>query len=521
MSTAARGGPRPEADRTRSEDADCREAAPGKEPDNAVPGGVRGRSHLSRRRRVLTGVVAGAVLMTGAGLGASTLIKSPAEAAADTGPPASDVLTAPVERRVLTDSVVIRGMVAAGQSVDVAPSVSGGDAFRPVVTRLPVKTGAPVRSGQVLAEVSGRPVFALPGKLPAYRDLKPGAHGNDVTQLQQALRSLGHRTGGDASGIFGEGTKSALNAFYASLGYDPLPAAADGADKVKAAQEAVTEAERTWQDAKGAAASATSRSGDTSTPVAGGGGTAQGESRQVRRAAEDLAAAREELAAARAADGPMLPASEVVYLKGFPARIESLAVSVGATVSGKIMTVSAGALVVKGNLASHQKGLVRTGQKVEILSEVTGVTAPGRVTSVSDTPKAAVADPAQGDRAQAGTSGAYAVVIRPDRPLKAELARQDVRLTVQAASSQGKVLVVPVSAVSAGADGTTVVTIHQASRDRRVEVTLGTSGDGYTEIRPRIPGAVEVGDRVVVGVRQDDGPGSAALPTTATGGAAE
>ncbi|WP_406222794.1 peptidoglycan-binding protein [Streptomyces canus] len=503
MTAAESGGPQERAEGACADDHSHPDAAHREDGRGAV----RGRSRLAGRRRALTGVIAGAVLLTGAGLVASTLVKSPAEAAADSRPPAPDVLTAPVERRVLTDSVVIRGTVTAGQSVDVAPSVSGGDAIRSVVTRLPVKPGAQVRSGQVLAEVSGRPVFALPGALPAYRDLKPGAHGKDVAQLQQALRSLGHGTGGDASGLFGQGTKAGLNAFYGSLGYDPLPAETDGAEKVKAAQAAVTEAERAWQDAKDAAAAKADGSDAPGTSAAAGD-VSGGGSRQVARAAEDLATARGELADARAADGPMLPASEVVYLKGFPARVESLAVSVGSTVSGKIMTVSAGALVVKGSLAPYQKGLVHPGQKVQILSEVTGVTASGVVSSVSDTPTAGAADSAQGDQAQADASGTYAVVVRPDRPLAADLAAQDVRLTVRAASSRGKVLVVPVSAVSAGADGRTVVTIHQASHDRRVEVTLGTSGDGSTEIRPHTPGAVRVGDRVVVGIRQDDAPAS-------------
>jgi len=143
------------------------------------------------------------------------------------------------------------------------------------------------------------------------------------------------------------------------------------------------------------------------------------------------------------------------------------------------------------------------------------VTASGVVSSLSDTPATGAADSAQGDQAQADASGTYAVVVRPDRPLAADLAAQDVRLTVRAASSRGKVLVVPVSAVSAGADGRTVVTIHQSGHDRRVEVTLGTSGDGSTEIRPRTPGAVRVGDRVVVGIRQDDA--SASSGTAAAG----
>ncbi|SCE34580.1 Putative peptidoglycan binding domain-containing protein, partial [Streptomyces sp. SolWspMP-sol7th] len=38
-----------------------------------------------------------------------------------------------------------------------------------------------------------------------------------MRQLQAALRSLGHGTGGDTSGSFGAGTKSALSALYRAL----------------------------------------------------------------------------------------------------------------------------------------------------------------------------------------------------------------------------------------------------------------------------------------------------------------
>ncbi|WP_432197650.1 hypothetical protein [Streptomyces sp. bgisy027] len=341
-----------------------------------------------------------------------------------------------------------------------------------------------------------------------------------MTTEPPSPRDWPHRSSPRCEGIDSAGTKVALDAFYTSLGYDPVPAEEGGADKVKAAQDAVTEAERAWQDAKEAAASQAGGSSSTGTAAAGEGSSAAGGSREVDRAAEDLAKARDELAAIRAADGPRLPVSEVVYLRGFPARVESLAVSVGSTVSGKLMTVSAGALVVKGSLAPYQKGLVHSGQKVQILSEVTGTTAAGVVSSVSDTPAVESSDPEQGAAAQAGSSGTYAVVVRPDHPLGGDLTGQDVRLSVQSASSRGKVLVVPVSAVSASADGKTVVTVRQRGRDRRVEVTLGISGDGSAEIRPRTTGAVKAGDRVVVGIRQEEAPAAASPPVAATAGAA-
>ncbi|MEU0833780.1 peptidoglycan-binding protein [Streptomyces sp. NPDC005969] len=438
-------------------------------------------------------MVAGSVLLAGAGGAASLLIKSPAQAAAQTAAPPMDVLTAPVERRVLRETV------KPGQSVLVSPSVSGGEGSRtPVVTKLPAATGTTVHGGQVLLEVSGRPVFALEGKLPVYRDLKPGAVGDAVAQLQKALAALGHRTGSDQRGTFGEGTKAALTSFYASIGYDALPAQVDGGAAATAAEQAMTGAERALEDAEDA--------GDEG--HAAKAGTAEPAQRAVDLAKEDLTRARQTLAQAKAADGPMLPAGEVVFLKSFPACVSTGTTAVGSPVSGPVMTLSAGALVVHGYLQEHQKGMVPPGQRVQILSELSGVTATGTVVSVADTMEAesARSDAGAGngeagpDQNAAGGQG-YAMLVRPDKPLGSELINQDVRLTVEAASTDGKALAVPVTAISAQADGKSTVTVVQRGGARhRVEVFPKTTGDGFVEVLPVGSGKLAEGDEVVTGV---------------------
>ena len=87
------------------------------------------------------------------------------------------------------------------------------------VTRLPVKAGDRVRPGRVIAEIDGRPILLLRGRLPAYRDLHEGDHGPDVTQLQRALESLGYADF-DPPGDFGQSTALALLLFYRHLGYE-------------------------------------------------------------------------------------------------------------------------------------------------------------------------------------------------------------------------------------------------------------------------------------------------------------
>lgn len=455
---------------------------------------------LGRRRRWVVAAAVAALLLGAAGVGASMVIKSPAQAAAEAGAPEEDVLTAAVEHRVLVSSVITRGQVRAGQTVNVSPQVSVGDegATGAVITKLPVRTQDTLKSGRLLMEVSGRPVFVLRGKVPVYRDLRPGSEGDDVEQLQKALRDLGHPTAPDAVGTFGTGTKTALGAFYASIGYDPLPAQDDDGEGLEAAGDAVRSAERALEDAKdvGSAPKGDDAPGDPH--------------RAVERAEEDLDDARAAYAATQAKSGPMLPAGEAVFLESFPARVNAVQGVVGAAVSGTAMTLSSGRLVVQAYVPEYQKGLLRAGQHVEIYSETTGASAGAQVTRVADTRT----DPAQnaagsggeggdaGSGPAAGPSG-YLVQITPDKALDAQLAGQDVRLTIEAASTGGKALVVPVTAITAGADGRTVVTVRAASgAQKRVEIRPGTSGDGFVAVVPVVRNALRAGDRVVTGVRK-------------------
>jgi HlyD family secretion protein len=429
-------------------------------------------SALSRRKRLLGALAGGSALLAATAVWTSAYVKSPAQAAADARPPAADVLTAPVERRVLADTVVTRGTVSASQTVDVTATGSGADGGqKPVVTKVMVRSGQTFPAGRVLFEVSGRPVFALRGTLPVYRDLKPGAHGDDIRQLQLALRGLGHPTGSDRLGTFGPGTKHAVAGLYEAIGYDPVTTDADAADSARA------EVKRTQ------------RALDRLTGRHAGG-------EDLRYAREDLADARSALAKAEAVSGPMVPASEVVFLSGFPARVDSLGARVGSAPQEKLAAVSAGRLVIKGSLSLQDKGLVHPGQKVGIYSEVTGDELSGTVDTVADAPTTADADAEDSGQGAEG----YTVTVTPRTPLPARLAGQDVRLTVEAASSGRKVLVVPVTAISAGADARTTVTVLDRSGSRRrVEVRAGTSGDGYTAVTPVGGARLTAGDKVVVG----------------------
>jgi HlyD family secretion protein len=419
-------------------------------------------SSTSKRRRILVVVIIGAAVLSLGGLALSTRIKSPGDAASETEPPVATTLTAPVEHRVLSTTVVLRGKVFAAQQVEVTPS-SAVNSARLVITGLRMRPGATVRNGQVLAEVSGRPLIALRGAIPSYRDLKPGDNGQDVKQLQNALRLSGFQID-DVAGRFGSDTKRSLGAFYKRIGFDA--AEAGDAEAMKSARTTVKTAKRRLEAAM--------KQAERSKPGA--------DDAEVRYAQEDLASARSALADAEASSGPMLPLSEVVYLRAFPARVVASTAVVGGEVKAPMMTLETGAMRVIGDLMPADRGLVRKGLPVAMVAESNDLSARGVVSSVGG---AAV--------------GLAPTVIQPSKPLPAPWAGQDVRLTITAATTSGPVLVVPQAAVSAGADGQSYVFVSEAGHERRrVPVKAGVSANGFVEVSP-LSGGLVVGDQVVIG----------------------
>jgi peptidoglycan hydrolase-like protein with peptidoglycan-binding domain len=188
------------------------------------------QGRLRRRRNILIGVVILALMASIGGLLISTTIKSPAQLAAQTRPPGLTRLTTTVQRHVISDTVLAQGVVSKPPEISGPPGGGGGGGAggaQPIVTRIFLRPGSPVRPGQPILEVAGRPVFVFQGTYPAYRDLAPRESGPDVAQLQANLQALGYSTGLDSSGVFGAGTSAAVTAFYKNIGYS-APSAGGG-----------------------------------------------------------------------------------------------------------------------------------------------------------------------------------------------------------------------------------------------------------------------------------------------------
>jgi Putative peptidoglycan binding domain len=282
-------------------------------------GGVRSQ-RLRRRKIILIGVVGLAVVASVGGLLISTTIKSPAELAAQTAPPALTQLTVPVTRQVITSTVLAQGVVNPPPEVSQLSGAGGGGSGElSVVTKSYLKVGSTVAPGSVIVEVAGRPLFVFQGSVPAYRNLVPGESGTDVAQLQAGLESLGYSVGSDTSGVFGPGTSSAVAAFYTAIGYS-VPTVPGGPKGGKTGSKAASEA--------------------------------------------------------------MVPLSEIMFVPRFPARVVKVAGPVGQQANGSLVTLSIGNPSVAGQLSPSDATLVRRGMTVTITDPATDATRSGHLGSV-------------------------------------------------------------------------------------------------------------------------------------------
>jgi uncharacterized membrane protein YgcG len=413
-----------------------------------------------RRLALLT--VAGACLAVGSGLAGASLVKSPAQVAAQTAAPPPSVITAPVTKQVLSETIVLRGTLGVGSTLSFTPSSvastsanAGGGGM--VVTGMYVRPGDQVHSGEVVAEVSDRPVFVLQGSLPLWRNLVPGESGKDVGELQTALADLGYSSGADQYGYFGAGTEAAVEAFYQNIGYaPPIESAADSSGS--------------------GSGSGSGGSGSGSGGSGSGGSTSSGTRTTSHTTAPPPV---------------IVPMSEAWFVPRLPAEVMTVPAQVGAVSPTSLLTIAQGTLQLTGQLDPSEESLVKAGLPVSVYSNVTGYTGAGTISSVGTT----IVQPTNGN-------GSYVPVhIRPEASWPASLNGQNVQITITAVTTGRPVLAVPVAAVSYDASGQAeVIVSERGGVRRRVYVRAGLSAGGYVEISgSSAPDLLRPGALVVVG----------------------
>lgn len=535
------------------------------------------------RRNVLLGSVIGAVVLA-AGLGwfFGSRIQSPAEAAAEAQPPEASNITVQVVREVLSADVITRGDIVYDEPLSVALSGSFAETPEKLVVTQAVEVGSELVEGGLAVEVVGRPVFALTGEIPMYRDLRPGANGDDVLQVEAALARMGF-FGGTPDNVWDADTSAAVAAWYESAGYRPNGLSAEdetalraARDRVIAAQAAVADAEQALRDANAgsgqaavaaaqaeidaardawglanidsdranllaaqavtaaeaslAAAQQDLANGVPDAGVAVAEATAtldqarfdqtrtateqqalvdaaiarltvaqasladlqrgvdtSGIRRQIDSARQEVGVAQDELATLEAGLGAWLPAGEIIFLKATPVRVDQVAVTRGSVIDGTFITVSGSELALRSSVTERDAPRVEVGMEVEIENPETGGVIPGAITFKAD---------------RAGTDG-----VQPDRiyleitpaEIPPEIIGTNVRVTIPVSSTGGEVLAVPAAALSATANGSTIVQVEEDDDSlRTVTVRPGLAAGGLVEVSP-LEGSLVEGDWVVVG----------------------
>nr|WP_297427698.1 hypothetical protein [uncultured Actinotalea sp.] len=505
---------------------------------------------MDRSTRTIAVLAVTAVVSLGAGLGLGRLVQSPAEAAAAAAPPEAGLITVPVELRSLTNDVVLRGDVLYEDPVQV--TLETGDLGGPaVVTGQVPEPGATIAAGDVLLEVTGRPVVALGGELPVYRTLRAGVSGPDVVQLKEALAGLGIDAGDVTSPVYDARAAAGVEALYARIGY-PAPTAGDEvAGSVEAARQAVRSAQdqltqaradlgraqaggpqservrleaevRSAQyrldtaraacaaptdeqpcdqgavvDAEGALAVAVAArtEGQAAPDTATERSAVQAAERTVGEAQEDLAEALTD------AMTP-LPAGEVVYLDALPRRVDSVEVRRGSTVGGSpVMSVSGATLQVVGSVTSADAALLTVDAPATIQLP-DGAVVDATVAQIGGEDPTARGEEGEGAAGAQERSRTRVVVVPGELTEEQRLTIQgmNVRITVPVGSTAGDVLAVPIAALDTGAAGEARVEVVAADGSSEVvTVRTGLAAAGYVEVSA-LDGRLEQGDRVSVGV---------------------
>jgi hypothetical protein len=190
--------------------------------------------------------------------------------------------------------------------------------------------------------------------------------------------------------------------------------------------------------------------------------------------------------------GVQIPADEILFLPALPVRVHELTSIVGNPASGPVMAVTDNQLVVDGGLALDAAPLVKPGMKVAIDEQALGIETSGVVTFVADTP------------GTMGVDGYHIYFEVRVEETAMPLQGFSMRLTIPIESTDGAVTVVPLSALSLAADGSSRVQVEKDGALEYVVVEPGLSADGYVEVASA-GDALAPGRLVVVGYENPEG----------------
>jgi len=186
-----------------------------------------------------------------------------------------------------------------------------------------------------------------------------------------------------------------------------------------------------------------------------------------------------------------MPADEMVFIPELPVRIEEVTAAVGDAAHGPLLTVTNNQLAIDSSLPLDEAQFIQPGMAVVIDEPDLNLKATGTVARVAATP---------------GTDGVdgfhFYFETRVNEALM-PIEGFSLRLTIPVKSTGGAVNVVPLSALSLAADGTSRVQVSNQGILEFVVVEPGLSADGFVEVTP-VDGALTTGQLVVVGYENQE-----------------
>ncbi|WP_136314283.1 peptidoglycan-binding domain-containing protein [Actinomyces procaprae] len=382
-------------------------------------------------------------------------VQSPAQREAAAASPTLDPIAVVAQRGTLVDQLTAKGSVSKEGVTTI--SVPLGDGTN-VVTDTGVAVGHQLIPGQSVLRINGRPLIALMGDFPTYRDLTEGDEGDDVRQLQIALVEIGYSLTID--GQFGSATASAVTQLYRAIDFEPLVS--------------------TTSDSTRADGASSQQSSNSSTSKGSSHSENSGDSSAQNKASEEVVKRR-----------VTVPRGEIIYIpqSGAGAVVSSIP-SVGTTLtdSSAVITLRSGLARVKAEVPqataeSLQAGVSATAtikdqQYTFTLDTIESPSTPGGAEASGNIAGSSGGQSSSSDSAggAAATSASYTLTFSPDLPLPADLTQDEsVLLTIDRSPTLTDVIVIPKRAVVTAPNGQHTV-LRQESSGQFVAVQVEVLG---------------------------------------------
>ncbi len=393
-------------------------------------------------------------------------------------------VTAPVESRRLIEDLVLRVRPLVVQDEVTAPGEVAG-----VVTRVALTSGRGIEVSAMILSIDARPVFAVEGAFPFFREIRHGDRGDDVAQLQRVLQASGLALVVD--GVFGDETQDALERFYEARDFDAPRSTSGEPPETAVLQAAVLEAEIELELRRAALDQL---------------GTVN--ELELRRAEVDVALAEARLEESRSnlrhairSAGAYLRPAEFWVRDDWDMVPGEVVVRVGDRVQpGTVLwrdEVELGGFGGSIDRISAERVEPGLGALIE-LPDIGEVAA-----TVVDVTDQTAADPDE----RAATV-MLTLALRDPLPPGEVRADRTYKAVLRLADSATPVLAVPLAALTDGPDGAIAVQVVEHGPDgerdvRMVQVDPGLTAGGFVEVRPGAGERLVEGDRVVTGVVGD------------------